>query len=386
MNDELAFDLAKARMRLPHGIGQFARPNDARGAGSPRVVPWRDTRATIALVNALQAYATRETRLGIPILFHEEALHGYHGAGATSFPQAIALASTWDRELVRAVNAVTAREIRARGAHLALSPVVDVARDPRWGRIEETFGEDPYLVGEMGVAAVAGPAGRQPRWQAGRRQGVRHAQAHDRPRPAGERHQHRPGADRRARPAGGLLPAVRAGREADRRPGGDAVVQRDRRRAEPRQPLAARRRAARRMGLRGRDRQRLLRDRRARASSTTLPRTRTTRRCRRSTPGVDVELPDGEAYATLPQQVRTGASAQAQLDAAVRRHARAQVPAPGCSRIRLPTPKLRPAIDRQRRGPRAGARSARERSIVLLKNDGVLPLALPERGRKPTSR
>jgi beta-glucosidase len=99
------------------------------------------------------------TRLGIPILLHEEGLHGYAAVGATSFPQAIALASSWDPALVRAVNAVTAREIRARGVSEALSPVVDVARDPRWGRIEETFGEDPYLVGEMGVASVEGLQG-----------------------------------------------------------------------------------------------------------------------------------------------------------------------------------------------------------------------------------
>jgi beta-glucosidase len=92
-------------------------------------------------------------------MFHEEGLHGYAAVGATSFPQAIALASSWDPALVRAVNRVTAREIRARGVSEALTPVVDVARDPRWGRIEETFGEDPYLVGEMGVAAVEGLQG-----------------------------------------------------------------------------------------------------------------------------------------------------------------------------------------------------------------------------------
>jgi beta-glucosidase len=73
--------------------------------------------------------------------------------------QAIAMASSWDPQLLREVNSVVAREIRARGVHLALSPVVDVARDPRWGRIEETFGEDPYLVGELGVAAVEGLQG-----------------------------------------------------------------------------------------------------------------------------------------------------------------------------------------------------------------------------------
>ena len=156
---KLEFDPAKMAQKYPNGIGQFARPSDATGPASPRVVPGRDVRGTIRLVNALQRYAMLHTRLGIPILFHEEGLHGYAAVGATSFPQAIALASSWDPQLVRAVNAITAREIRARGVSLALTPVVDVARDPRWGRIEETFGEDPYLVAEMGVAAVEGLQG-----------------------------------------------------------------------------------------------------------------------------------------------------------------------------------------------------------------------------------
>jgi beta-glucosidase len=156
---QLEFDPAKMAQKFPHGIGQFARPSDATGPSSPRVVPGRDVRGTIRLVNALQRYAMTRSRLGIPILFHEEGLHGYAARGATSFPQAIALASSWDPALLRAVNGITAREIRARGVSLALTPVVDVARDPRWGRIEETFGEDPHLVGEMGVAAVEGLQG-----------------------------------------------------------------------------------------------------------------------------------------------------------------------------------------------------------------------------------
>jgi beta-glucosidase len=156
---KLEFDPAKMAVKYPNGIGQFARPSDATGPTSPRLLPGRDVRGTIRLVNALQHHAMTRTRLGIPILFHEEGLHGYAARGATSFPQAIALASSWDPALLRAVNAVTAREIRARGVSLALTPVVDVARDPRWGRIEETFGEDPYLVGELGVAAVEGLQG-----------------------------------------------------------------------------------------------------------------------------------------------------------------------------------------------------------------------------------
>jgi beta-glucosidase len=155
----LEFDAAKMAKKFPHSIGQFARPGDAAGPTSPREVPWRSVKRTVKLVNELQTYMMTKTRLGIPALLHEEGLHGYAALGATSFPQAIGLASSWDVDLVRAVNAVTAREIRARGVSLALTPVVDVARDPRWGRIEETFGEDAYLAGEMGVAAVEGLQG-----------------------------------------------------------------------------------------------------------------------------------------------------------------------------------------------------------------------------------
>jgi beta-glucosidase-like glycosyl hydrolase len=150
------FDPAKAKQIFPAGIGQVARPSDLRGGGNPFEQPYRNAGETVTLVNAIQRYALKDTRLGIPVLFHEEGLHGYVARGATSFPQAIALASSWDPELLTRVFTVAAREMRARGAQLALAPVVDVARDPRWGRIEETYGEDPYLVSQLGVAAVRG--------------------------------------------------------------------------------------------------------------------------------------------------------------------------------------------------------------------------------------
>ena len=141
---------------IPAGIGQFSRPNDLKGPSSPLEPPFRDERQTVALVNAIQRDAIKNTRLGIPVLFHEEGLHGYAARGATNFPQAIALASSWDPQLLTRVFTIAAREIRARGAQMVLAPVVDVARDPRWGRFEETYGEDPYLVSELGVAAVRG--------------------------------------------------------------------------------------------------------------------------------------------------------------------------------------------------------------------------------------
>ena len=153
------FDPAKASTRFPNGIGQIARPSDRMGPSSPRVVPRRNIEDSVQYVIDAQKWAMEQTRLGIPILFHEESLHGFAARDATSFPQSIGLASTWDPDLVREINALIAGEVRARGVHLVLSPVVDVARDPRWGRIEETFGEDPFLVGELGVASVEGLSG-----------------------------------------------------------------------------------------------------------------------------------------------------------------------------------------------------------------------------------
>ena len=157
------FDPARASAAFPNGIGGFARPSDYRGvtqsngaAGAAGVTVNRDARQTAEYINAAQHWAVEHTRLGIPILMHEESLHGYVARGATSFPQAIALASTWDPSLVTRVFSVAAREMRARGAVLALAPVVDVAKDPRWGRIEETYGEDPYLVSQTGLAAIRG--------------------------------------------------------------------------------------------------------------------------------------------------------------------------------------------------------------------------------------
>jgi beta-glucosidase len=157
LNADGNFDLAKARAGFAAGIGQVARPSDPHGSGGdPLQQPFRDARQTVSLVNAIQHFAVENTRLGIPVLFHEEGLHGYAARDATSFPQAIALASSWDPALLTRVFSVAGREIRARGVQLVLAPVVDVGRDPRWGRIEETYGEDPYLVGQLGIAAVRG--------------------------------------------------------------------------------------------------------------------------------------------------------------------------------------------------------------------------------------
>lgn len=141
----------RMRALFQHGVGQIGRPAQARSA-----------RGAAELTNTLQRYLAEETRLGVPALFNEEGLHGLMAEGSTSFPQAIALGSTWDVDLVEAVYAAVAKETRVRGSNYVYTPVLDLARDPRWGRVEETFGEDPYLVSRMGVAAVRGLQGEGP--------------------------------------------------------------------------------------------------------------------------------------------------------------------------------------------------------------------------------
>jgi beta-glucosidase len=152
-----AFDLAKARRAFGHGngIGQVGRPSDA-GSSGHEPEKGRNPRAMAELTNAIQRFFVEESRLGIPVIFHEECLHGHAAVGGTSFPQPIGLAGTFNPALVESLYTMTAEEARVRGTHQALTPVVDVARDARWGRVEETFGEDPYLVSRMGVAAVRG--------------------------------------------------------------------------------------------------------------------------------------------------------------------------------------------------------------------------------------
>lgn len=144
------FDLEKARRAFAdgRGLGQVGRPSDAGGG--------KDARGQATLTNAIQKFFLENSRLGIPVIFHEECLHGQASPGATSFPQPIGLGSTFNPGLVESLYAIAAHEARSRGTHQALTPVVDVARDPRWGRVEETFGEDPYLVTQMGMAAVRG--------------------------------------------------------------------------------------------------------------------------------------------------------------------------------------------------------------------------------------
>src|SRR6266851_4670248 len=146
-----AFLPENAAVVLKNGLGEISRPSEGRGP-----------RAMAEFTNTVQRWVKENTRLGIPIVFHDECLHGHVAPGGTSYPMAIALSSTWDPKLVGEVFTATAAEVRARGAQHCLAPVLDLARDPRWGRTEETYGEDPYLVSRIGVAAIQGLQGSGP--------------------------------------------------------------------------------------------------------------------------------------------------------------------------------------------------------------------------------
>jgi beta-glucosidase len=138
---------------LNRGVGSFWAAGGRRRGGLAYQIRCK---------NGIQRYLIEKSRLGIPAFTFGEALHGYMAPFATSFPQAIALGCTWDTLLVERVFTAAALEASAMGTRQVLSPVVDLGREPRWGRTEETYGEDPYLVSRMAVAAVFGFQGREP--------------------------------------------------------------------------------------------------------------------------------------------------------------------------------------------------------------------------------
>jgi beta-glucosidase len=146
-----AFLPERASVLLKYGAGEMSRPSEGRGP-----------KEMAEFTNTMQKWVKENTRLGIPMMFHDECLHGHVAPKGTSYPQAIALASTWDPDLIHEVFTATAAEVRARGAQHCLAPVLDLARDPRWGRTEETYGEDPYLVSQIGLAAITGLQGTGP--------------------------------------------------------------------------------------------------------------------------------------------------------------------------------------------------------------------------------
>ncbi len=141
------FSVEKARARLANGTGHVTRVTGSSALGP---------REAAEFINGIQRFLALETRLGIPAIVHEESCAGFLARDATQFPQALGLAGTFDPELIEAIAGVIRAQMLAVGARHALAPVLDVARDPRWGRVEETFGEDPWLVSRLGVAYVRG--------------------------------------------------------------------------------------------------------------------------------------------------------------------------------------------------------------------------------------
>lgn len=182
----MTLDEKIGQLRCPMGWEMYektgggeVRPSAAfrelMGGGAPvgslwavlRADPWTrktletglNPRLAALALNALQSYAVEQTRLGIPLLFAEECPHGHMAIGTTVFPTGLALASSWDEDLARRVGEAVALEARAQGANIGYGPVLDVARDPRWSRMEETLGEDPVLVATLGTAMMRGMQG-----------------------------------------------------------------------------------------------------------------------------------------------------------------------------------------------------------------------------------
>jgi beta-glucosidase len=139
------FSIKNAKKIIGHGLGQLSM-------GIALFTP----KTGAERANEAQKFAKEQTRLGIPIIIHDECLHGCMALGSTSYPQSIALASTWDDELMEKIAVAIGKETRARGINQCLSPTINIARDPRCGRTEETYGEDTYLTSRMGVAFVKG--------------------------------------------------------------------------------------------------------------------------------------------------------------------------------------------------------------------------------------
>ncbi len=141
------FDANAVAEKMPHGIGQVTRIGASTGL---------HPQESAAFMNAIQQVAVERTRLGIPVIVHEESTGGFCHRDATVFLQGIGLVATWDPILVKQVAEVIRTQMMAVGARHALAPVLDIARDPRWGRVEETYGENPVLSGTIGTAYVQG--------------------------------------------------------------------------------------------------------------------------------------------------------------------------------------------------------------------------------------
>ena len=366
------FDAIAARAALPDGIGHLCSPS-LSSVGRPGYDPSRSAAETAAFMNAVQRWAVEGTRLGIPVLAHEEALHGLARRDATSFPQAIGLASSFDPDLLTRVFAVAAAETRARGVHLVLTPVVDVARDPRWGRCEETYGEDHVPVRRDGGRGDPRLPGRHDA-RSGADARLRHRQALRRSRRVGGGRQHRADGQRgRAHLPRTTAAAVSCRRGARPRRGGDADLPRGRRRPDPCQTAASSPGVLRgEWGFAGitvsdygsiRELRTIHRVAATDADAAALA----------MMAGVDVELPDPQTYVHLPALVAAGRVPMARIDEAVARvltikFASGLFDAPyvRCRRRRRPHRHRRRARARPRSGrPDDGSAQKRRRDAAL---------------------
>jgi len=362
------FSPTKAQKTLADGIGQIASAGDTAGTTQFSKDNFRTLEATVDLINAIQRHLVENTRLGIPALFHEETAHGLRAREGTIFPNPTALGSTWDPELVEQIFTVVGREARARGVTVALSPVVDLARDPRYGRVEEFFGEDPYLVAQMGIASVRGQQGRT--------------------RPLGRNHVYTTLKHFvHAVPLGGLNTAPADISERTLREAFLVPFEQIIKAADPAIIMPSynelegvpshmnvellQRTGRERLGFKGayfsdyHGVTNLVNDHRVAANNDEAA-------ILALNAGVDAELPDGRAYTNLPNLVRAGRIDEAKIDAAV-----ARVLALKFEAGLFENPYVdRAAALRSINTPEAIklVRTAAQKSIVLLKNDGILPL------------
>jgi beta-glucosidase len=353
------FSPEKARVVLRNGIGQLSRQRERK-----------DPRESALFANAVQKFLVENTRLGIPAIFHDEVLHGHMAQKGTHFPQPIALASSWDPELVGRVFTAAALEVRARGGHYVLGPNLDLAREPRWGRTEETYGEDPYLVSRMGVAVIKALQGKGPGVDAEHVMATaKHFAAHGQPEggtnigPANYservlREYFMPSFEAAVKEAG-VASVMASYNEIDGVPshanrwllekvlrqewGFTGLVASD---YDGVTQLAGRH------GVAGD---------KAEAARLALEA------------GVDIELPDPDCYLTIPQLVKEGRLSEAAVDRAVARNLRAKFLL-GLFENPYVDPGRAAAVTNSAAN-RALAAEAARRSIVLLKNEGgLLPL------------
>lgn len=366
--DHGVFSPAKAAGALADGIGQIGSPSDTIGTAGANKDRYRTAEDTVDLVNAIQRHLVEHTRLGIPALFHEETAHGLKARGATIFPIPPGLGSTWDTALVERVFAVAGREARLRGATVALSPVLDLARDPRYGRVEEFFGEDPYLVAQMGIAAVRGQQGRSRPLARDKVFCTLKHFVHGAPQ-GGLNTAPADMSERTLREAY-LVPFAQVIRQAD-----PAVVMPSYNELQgvPSHANAEllQRTGRERLGFRGAyfsdygGVTNLVSDHHIAADNDDAA-------VLAVMAGVDAELPDGQAFARLPDLVRSGRVPEARIDASVARILALKFEA---GLFEAPyTDKARALSGVNTSADVALAREVAQKSIVLLKNDGILPL------------